>query len=451
MSGQDDTTTYPNLGFNPAPGLPSDVDGLSGALQKSTSSMQEAGQLLNQMRNGSSGIWVGQAGDAFRSHFDEKIVGQLSNAHESLSKAVDVMQGWFKDLNGYKDVASALDKEAGTAKEALAKATSDVANAQNNPAFQLIGKQFQEGPALQQAQNAINEASSVLNDARNAESNAQEQLNSVITRAKQLGEESENSARSYAGKLEDATKGLAAKAPGFFSSMFHDFTSAMSAVGGWIEKHAAAIHSILSTISAVAGLIALITPPPIDAIAGAVALVAGLGAIGMDFANPKTRSELAGLVTGLAHGHLNMTDLKAAAGVGMDILGTIPGVGAVAKGLKGAEAAGDAAKLAEGIPSLVEKVPGLGGDATKAFQGMVDDGSKLEKALSSNAHSVSFVVKQGAKVINGGADLVSKIPVIGSKIPEGFELSQKAIGNLNLAKKTESVVSDAYHDIKQAI
>lgn len=452
MSGEDDTTTYPNLGFNPAPGLPSDVDGLSGALQKCTSSMQEAGTLLGKMRDSSSGVWVGQAGDAFRQHFDDKIVGQLTNAHESLSSAVGVMQDWFKDLTGYKEVAAQLDQEAGAAKEALAKAKTDVGNAQNSPAFQLIGKEFQQGTALQQAQNAINEAESVLGDARNAESSAQEHLDSVISRAKQLGSEAENSARGYASKLEDATKGLAPSKPGFFSSMWHDFTGALSSVGGWIENHAATIHSILSTISGIAGLVALITPPPIDAIAGAIGLIAGAGAVAMDFANPKTRAELGGLVTGIMHGQLNMTDLKAAAGVGLDVVGAIPGVGIIAKGLKGGEDVADAAKLAEGIPSLAEKIPGLGDDATKAFQDMADAKGTVgnfERALSSNAHSIAKPIQWGANAVTGSVKLASKIPVVGKGIDDGFEISESALRNATLVKATGTAAHDVYSDIKK--
>ena len=453
MSGEDDTTTYPNLGFNPAPGLPSDVDGLNSALQKTTSSMQEAGTMLNQMRDSGSGVWVGSAGDAFRSHFDDKIVGQLNNAHESLGNAVGVMQDWFKDLTGYKDSASKLDQEAGAAKEALAKAKSDVGNAQNSPAFQLIGKQFQEGPELQQAQNAINEAESVLSDARNAESSATEQLNSVLTRAKQLGEEAENSARGYASKLDDATKGLAPSKPGMFSSMWHSFTGALSAVGGWIEKHASTIHSILSTISGIAGLIALVTPPPIDAIAAGVALVAGIGAVAMDAANPATRSAIAGIFTG----HESMSNWKALAGVGLDIASAIPGVGALAKGVKGADeaatSAADIAKVADegvkSIPSLASKIPGLskiGGDATDAFaqlagkSGAVGD---IERSMSASAHSVSGV-------ISGAVGIGTKIANIGRDADSALKVSQATLQNINVVEKAGSVAHSLYGDVKSA-
>ena len=50
-----DVTTYPNLGFNPVPGVPADVESMSAGLAQAVASMQESGTLLGQMRDALAG------------------------------------------------------------------------------------------------------------------------------------------------------------------------------------------------------------------------------------------------------------------------------------------------------------------------------------------------------------------------------------------------------------
>ena len=446
-----DDSTYPHLGFNPAPGVPADVEALEGVLNRTTQSMDEAGRLLGEMRDVDSGVWVGDAADAFRTHFNDKLVTDLDNAQQSLTEAVGTIQNWYKDLTGFKQTAQSLDQEAAAAREALQNAKQELAQAKSNPNLGLIHDLFSDPQAVQDAQSAYDQATAALNDAQAAEQQAQDDLNSIIKRAQQLSQETESAARNYASQLENATKGLAPHKPGLFSRMFSDITGALKSVGDWVEQHANAIHSILSTISAIAGLIALCTPPPIDLVAGGIALAASAGAFAMDLANPQTRDALGGLLTG----HFTMKNLKAAATAGLDLAGAIPGVGSITKGLdaaKDAEAAvraGDVGKMvmsgfedAKSVPALVKNLAGTGDDVLKSAVDFAGDGGKLANIVHVNAHSVSLPVSLGI-----GA--VTKVVNLGRDADNVFKVSDDAAQNIELLWKGKGAVSSLYSDAKK--
>jgi len=448
-SVQDDST-YPNLGFNPAPGLPEDVEALEQSLKKTTDSMQEAGKLLGQMRDANGDVWVGDAANAFREHFNDKLVTDLQHAQQSLTEACGTIQNWYKDLTGYKQTAQKLDQEAAAAKEALANAKQEVAQAQSNPNLGLAGREFSSQEALQQAQNALDEAVSAVNSANADEQQAQEELDAIMKRAKELEQQVEATAHNYASQLDNATKGLAPHKPGFFSSLGNAFASAFKAVGSWIEKHAATIHSILSTISAVAGLIALCTPPPIDAVAGGIALAAGAGAFAMDLANPQTRAALGGLLSG----HFTMTNIKAAVGTGLDLVSAIPGVGELKYVGKAGKLAEDAADGAKGIPTLAAKIPGLakaGENAATDFAKLGESGaSKVAQVVSINAHSLSLPVKAGIKIATKVGNIGKDAEAVAAGTAQAFKISAETAQNLQLAWKVKGVGSALYNDVKEA-
>ncbi|HWG27476.1 putative T7SS-secreted protein [Actinospica sp.] len=427
----DDSSSYPHLGFNPAPGVPGDVEALESMVNKATSAMQESGKLLDQMRNSDSGVWVGDAADAFRSHFNDKLVTDLQHAQQSLTEATGTIQNWYKDLVGFKQTAQNLDQEAATAREALRNAQAQVSQAKSNPNLNLIGEVFTDPQALQQAQSALDQAESAVNDANAAERQAQDELNSILQRARQLQQEVDSAARNYASQLENATKGLAPHKPGWFSSMLHDIGSALSTVGNWIEQHANAIHSILSTISAIAGLVALCTPPPIDLVAGAVALAAGAGAFAMDLANPKTRDALGGLLTG----HFTKANIEAAVTTGGDLLSAIPGVGTLKYLGKADKLATDAAKAAEDVPSLVSKLPQLAKDGEQAAEDTVKSSSKIADLVTLKAHQLSMSTK-------GVASVVEKVS--GTALNDGAKL------NIELGMRAKKVGMNLYHDFQEA-
>jgi hypothetical protein len=106
----------PNLGFNPVPGMPDAVESLHGKVYSAVDSMSEANSLLARLRNANDSVWQGDAGNAFREHFNTKLADELDHAHQSLSNAVTVIQGWHTDLVNFKDTAKTLEQEAAATK-----------------------------------------------------------------------------------------------------------------------------------------------------------------------------------------------------------------------------------------------------------------------------------------------------------------------------------------------
>lgn len=445
-----DDSTYPHLGFNPAPGIPADVEALEDALTATTESMAQAGRLLDEMRDADSGVWVGDAADAFRAHFDDNLVTDLEHAQRSLSEAVGTIRNWYKDLTGFKQTASSLDQEAAAAREALQNARRQVAEAQENPNLGLVADVFTDPQALQTAQAAFDQAESELGDAKATERQAQDELDSILQRAGRLGQETESAARGYAAQLENATKGLAPHKPGLFSRMLGDLSGALRSVGDWVEQHADVIHSVCSTIAGIAGLIALCTPPPVDLVAAGIALAASAGAFAMDLTDPETRAALGGLLSG----HFTMSNLKAGFGTVLDLAGAIPGVGAVSDGLKAAKAAEEGGstlvrgfEAAKSIPTLARDLPGvgeLGGDVVEASTEFAGETGKIANIVHAKAHGLSLPVSLGVSA-------VTKVANLGRDAGDAFKISDEAAQNIELLWKTKGVAGSLYSDIKEVV
>jgi hypothetical protein len=188
-----------------------------------------------------------------------------------------------------------------------------------------------------------------------------------------------------------------------------------------VKAHLKDIHTVLSTISAIAGLVALVTPPPVDVIALGVSVAAGAGALATDLADPQFRHGIGELL----HGHVNKESLGTlATGVG-DVLSVVPGLTVAGKAgwaaLKGgtvaAEAGSAGANTIKGIATAVAHQPGWG-------------------------------VKQLAKL--PGALKLGEAATFADKLLKPGEEGIKAIDRLNFLWKVKGVGSHLYNDVKQA-
>jgi hypothetical protein len=451
VSGQD-TTTYPHLGYNPVPGVPQEVEAMGARLGQAADSLQQAGSLWDRMRDATGGVWQGDAGDAFREHLNGDLSASLRHAHSSLDLAVGVLTNWYGDLVGFKDAAARLDREAADARQAAQRADDALAQARGDPDLALAGEYFDTPEALRAAQSRIDAAESAVREAENAARNAREQLEAVMRRAHELAAEHESAAARYANELRHATDGLAPHKPAFFSGVMNDFAKGLSTVGDWAESHVAAVHAALSTVSALAGLVALCTPPPIDAVAGAVAIGAGTGALACDLANPTVRDAVGGLLAG----HFTAQNLSNASDLGRDALGAIPGGRLVGSALKEGRVALNVGRTAEdgsravdvalSIPSLASKIPGLarlGGDAAAAFADAADNAGNLVTAGSNLAHSPSLPVRLGVAIAD-------RLLNAGSTGADVTHMPRELVQNLELGWKAKSVVNSLYSDVQQA-
>lgn len=415
--------SYPNLGFDPTPGMPDSVESLHGKVNSAVDSMSQANQLMGRLRNAGDSVWQGDAGNAFRQHFNSHLADDLDHAHESLGKAVNVLQGWHGDLLNFKDTANKLEAEAGDARKEQQAAQSELKRAQANPDLGLAGQHFNDDASLKAAQSKLDAAQSAVSSAGSKVDGATDKFNDVIRRAKELQSHHEDVAKKAAEDLKDATKNLAPSKPGLFSSIANAFTSAIKSVGDWVKTHLKDIHSVLSTISAIGGLVALVTPPPIDAIALGVSVAAGAGALATDIADPQFRNGIGQLL----HGNFNKQSLGAALTGAGDVASIIPGVG-VAKGLiKGGEAAADGANAAKGVAGIAADVAHKPGLVVKA----------LDK--------IPGVSKLGDAATFGDKVITKSLP---SAIEHGAE-GIKSVDRLNVLWHAHSVESKIQGDIKQ--
>ncbi|MEU1982319.1 hypothetical protein [Nocardia sp. NPDC019395] len=321
---------YPNLGHNPVPGVPDDVTGLTNRINNAAVAVRETNDLLSRLRNSNDDVWRGEAGDAFRSHFDATLAQDLGYAQKSLERAVELLAEWNTALAGFRDQAKALDQEAANAAGELSKAATELQQANANPDLSLAKQQFDDPAAVQAAQNRLNAATARVNAAGVAVDNWMGIQDSIMARARDLETEHGNVAKRVAAELDAAAKDFAPSEPD--KSIWDRITDAVEAIGKWIDEHREGIHTALGIVSAVSGLLALCTPPPISGIALGIALVSSAGALALDLTDEQMREDL---MSG---------DLKAWITVTGDAVGVVPGASALGKtawaGIAGVEDVG---------------------------------------------------------------------------------------------------------------
>ncbi|MBF6172614.1 hypothetical protein [Nocardia blacklockiae] len=327
---------YPNLGFNPVPGAPDDVTGMRGQINTAFEAVKETNDLLTRLRNSNDSVWQGDGGEAFRSHFDATLAQDLGYAQSSLERAVTLLGEWNTGLVGFKDTASGLETEAAAARAQHAQAVTALRQAQANPDLGLANMTFTDQDQLAAAQSRLDAANAQVRSASTTVDNLQGQIDSIIQRAHDLETEHGNLARRIAGELDTAAKDFAPSPPD--KSIWDRISDAVEGIGKFISDHRKEIHDILAGVSAVTGLLALVTPPPADAIFGVIALVSGAGALATDFMDPEVRSAFGDVF----HGDFNGDALKKiGTTVGLDSLAVLPGVGGAVKGVGALREAGE--------------------------------------------------------------------------------------------------------------
>ena len=340
------TTAYPNLGFDPCPGSVESVSSLQQRISSAATSMQQANDLMNRLRNDNSTVWQGTAGDQFRQHLNSTLIEDLGKANQSLNQAVTTLQGWGTSLGGYRQRAADLERQAAQANQELEAARSRQQQAAGNPDLGLAGQTFGTDAELENAQRRLDNAALALRNANDGLNAAEDRLESVRRKARDLQDEWDDASSRAAEELRHAAE-FAPHKPGLLSRIGHGIAHAVSAVGDWVKDHLDDIHAVLSTVSAISGLIALCTPPPIDAIALGVSLVAGAGALATTLADPKIRGDLGQIMHGNFSG--NWGSLLQ---LGGDVVGLVPGVGVATKSVK---AGGELfAEGARGFPTIVD-------------------------------------------------------------------------------------------------
>jgi hypothetical protein len=280
---------YPALGFDPAPGNPGNVDSLAARTKKAAAALDNAHNSIKRLTGNVT--WAGDAASAFSKKVGE-LPRYLKDSQEAMSTASSELSKWRAALADYQSTARTYEAQAKEAKGQVASAekTRDAATSRYNqaasdPAFRLSGQYF-TGPALQDAQAKIDAASARLQQVDGELSaasarldQAERELEEIIKQAERLLAEHQAQARGIASHLRKATEN--APDPGFWERLGDQFQKLGHAIQEWCARHKDLLKTIgdwLSNISAVLGILALLTLwcPPLSA--GLALASAGLSA-----------------------------------------------------------------------------------------------------------------------------------------------------------------------------
>ncbi|WP_405913061.1 WXG100 family type VII secretion target [Streptomyces sp. NBC_00963] len=282
---------FPHIGWDPTPGDVEQTRDLAKQLGKLAS---ELGTSLSELQRIECGAWKGKTAVAFTDHISTDVTPLIKKSHDSFDKASRALHRWAGELQDFQDEADRLEKAAGKALDDLSKVD------EKHP-----DKDGKAGQAVNDAEGKVDDLQSRYNKAAGAIS-----------------------------KELDKAGDIAPDEPGFWDKLVHGVEDAWNATGKWIKDHAdliKAIGDILSDLTAVLGVLAIITLPfePLGAIFGAAAV----------------------LTSGLAL--LSHSIAKAAGAdvswmtLGTDAIGLLPGIGAFGKGAKVASKAAAVTRLGE--------------------------------------------------------------------------------------------------------
>ncbi|AZM54091.1 hypothetical protein DMA15_17185 [Streptomyces sp. WAC 01529] len=294
--------TYPDLGFDPAPGDCDTVKDLHKKLDSCVTVLRDTRKVVTKLMDGS--YWEGDAAVAFREAVEEGPLSlNLKNAARSIEKAAKQLERWERDLDDFQRRARELNGKAKDAREALKAAKGHADTVGGDSDLDKKGKKQDE------AKKALKLADGKVED-------AQAELDRILGRARSLRREHEERSKYRAEKIRDATDKLAPHEPGWFDKACE-----------WVKEN---LPDILSAVAGVLALAALIFTGPI---ALPVLLVgAGLlsaGALATRMSDPTVR---ASLWDGVTKGEFDADFFGNLVSVGADTLGMVPGLGAAARG-----------------------------------------------------------------------------------------------------------------------
>ncbi|MET9800497.1 putative T7SS-secreted protein [Streptomyces sp. NPDC006368] len=295
-------TTFPHLGWDPAPGSPTEIAALRTRLASSATALGTAHRLVDQLLTESS-YWKGEAADAFREALDGDLPRYLRNAHRSLTKAAGRLGAWHDALVDYQATARRYETQAGLCAKRLRAAESSYAS--------TTARADASASALTSAADALTEARDALAHVRRL--------------ARELEETHRTEASGIAKALNEATDKLAPKEPG-----------ALSKALKWIEED---LGDVLSDVSAILGFVSLVIGvafPPVGLAVMILATGASMGALALHLADSKVRTSLR---DGFTKGKFDADFWNNAVTLTGDTLGSVPGVAALAQGAKSVRAA----------------------------------------------------------------------------------------------------------------
>ncbi|MET8011462.1 enoyl-CoA hydratase/isomerase family protein [Streptomyces sp. NPDC005271] len=382
--------SFPNIGWDPTPGDAEETRNLARRIGGLASDLGTAVRELEQIE---TGAWKGKAAIAFSDHVSDDVKPLVKKSYESFHKTSRALYRWAKELQHFQDEADRLEVAAGRKLDDLAGAKAKQES--NGQAKEEDKKGDKKGKNVADASSAVDDIISKVHDLETRYAHA----------------------AALIGKELDKADDIAPNEPGIFSKIGNAFKGAVN----WVKDHAdviALVGDLLSDLTAVLGLLAIVTLPfePLGAIFGAAALVTAGLALG------------AHSLAKIAGADVSWTT------IGLDAVGLLPGIGLFSKGAKVAKtgralartaktfgtgfkgtqvasaknllAMGDLAKKVEGGVSLVPgRLVVLGGKA-KNFGLIAREGGGVMNRLAglsqAGYHEGQWLGTKGLKLISGG-------------------------------------------------
>jgi hypothetical protein len=390
------------LGFDPAPGDAGSADAVAGKLGRILHPLGQTHQRLVGIRDNHE-VWTGKAAEAFASHLDE-LPKHLGDAHTCLSNVRHEVSGWGQRLSGYQNRAQGLEQQAKTARAELEHAEAEENQAKADYPYHLNGRVFPTQAEADAATTQLQTAGQRIENAVTAHRQAHGNLHEIIQQGMTLQDEHNTDGDATARRIGTQVEELAPPGPslldrfeGWAGDAWHTVEGWASDAGNWVKDHLQDIGDIAGMISAISGALSLIPvlapiTGPIAIASGAVALAAHGTKIGMDV--HKT-------------GHFTAGEGFELAG---DLVGVVPGIGAVKGGLKGAVEGVDEA--GRGLES-VSRLGRFGEGAAKNIKSMVGDPTDLAKKFGGVVtHSApdEAAANVAARVSEGAFDVGTQVP-----------------------------------------
>ncbi|WP_314178581.1 putative T7SS-secreted protein [Streptomyces winkii] len=411
---------YQNLGWNPVPGIPSEVHSLQ---QKITSAAKALRSCHNQIEKliGESSYWQGDAANKFREALDGELPTYVKNAARSLEKAAAALKKWDGELSSNRDLARKYDDEAGEKKSTADKAKQHHEGAKQDPDLKLANKQFPSQAEADAATVRLRTAERNLAQAAASLTQANEAYNGVIKKARALETHHSEQASIVAKSLSDATDKLAPKEPGWLED-----------IGNFIMDGLKLVKEHAGTIGAICGLLALL-PTPLAPVFAGIAIAASVVSLGSNLSDPKFLGKLVGQGSG-------MDTFSAWASVGGDLLGMVPGGKAL--GTAGKEI-GDGLRMADEMGVAVSKTEKVT-EFTREFGHVFKSTARSDAygawaaAGESSAGSAKLMGNISANGLNVAANVESSLESMGKAPEEGVahnvaEITKAGTGAYGLA------------------
>ncbi|MFT4233340.1 MAG: hypothetical protein QM606_11280, partial [Leucobacter sp.] len=332
-----------DLAKDPTPGETWGVKALARGYQRIADSAEEAGTILTRVKStGSSGVWIGEAGDAFREKIDD-LPDHLDKCVDSFAKAADALFGWATKMSTLQSSADTNLERARLAADDLEAAQTRLAEAEQAAAsiMRTLESQQQtydryhsaEPPEwvtvptageLSRLRSQSTAASSGVSTEQSSVDDAQARLDAAKKLVWEAKEDYETAAKQVVRKIEAAKD---AGIPG--DSWWEKIKNS-----DWWQV----VVTIATVVVVIAAVVAIVFTGPVALIAAGVGLVVGAVLMADD-------------VMSLASGEMAPGEFLA-----MSVIGLLPGGRGARAAVKATNAAVDATRAAERAAGAASKV-----------------------------------------------------------------------------------------------